>query len=457
MDFNQRQEAQTLGAEDSRIPEGISIPSVPKNLFPQEYELLPGVNHIYELELAIAEFNSLSKQELVKRGAYFWLVDGEETYHHRLCSGGPLQVDKNSSTSRRAFFEVYRYKTGYAAHGLFPYRGKFHPQLIKAIMNIMRLREGDTVLDPMMGSGTTNIEASVIGLNSIGVEMSPFCCLMTRAKRDALGIDPEDLRDCVRDPEEVFEFFFQRRPVHLDVTTQTFLSKPQDDTSPPNFVKNENIRNILELAYLDAVGYARRIKTRDARKLFPIVLDRYFQAIENFANTRKDLGIKLGQIRIAEGDARDLNHLSGDIDHINDREVAGIITSPPYSFAIDYLEGDQPQLEYMGYDVEQLRQKMIGLRGSDLKIKVNNYLKDMDKVAEEISRVLDAKRFCVIVIGSNTAQLQRALDGMGIKLEDELVKICEEHHLPLVRKFIRPIEGIRNIMRTESVLFFQKS
>ena len=32
---------------------------------------------------------------------------------------------------------------------------------------------GDTVLDPFMGTGTTNIAASMWGRNSIGVEVDP--------------------------------------------------------------------------------------------------------------------------------------------------------------------------------------------------------------------------------------------------------------------------------------------
>lgn len=446
-----------MGVEEQDSPQGISIPSVPKELLPQGYKLLPGVNQIYELELALAEFNSLSKEELVKRGAYFWLVNGEETYHYKLCSGGSLRIDKNSSARRRAFFEVYKYKTGYATHGLFPYRGKFHPQLIKAIMNIMRLKKGDTVLDPMTGSATTNIEASVIGLDSIGIDISPFCCMMARAKRDALQLDPQALLGCIKNSAEIFEYFFQKRPVHLETTTQTSISKLDSNIHPLNLMGNEKIKRILELAYLDAIGYAKRRKTKTARELFPIVLERYVQAIENFTSVRKNLNLKLGQIQIAEGDARDLRHLNGDIEQIADGQVDGIITSPPYSFAIDYLEGDRPQLEYMGYDIERLRQKMIGLRGPDLKSKVNNYLKDLDRVAEEMGRVLDKKKFCVVVIGSNRVQLQRALNGLGIMLEDELVEICKKHNLPLAKKFIRQIEGIRNIMRTESVLFFQRS
>ncbi|MCJ7761707.1 site-specific DNA-methyltransferase [Candidatus Bathyarchaeota archaeon] len=163
----------------------MSHKSLVRELLPPGYELVPGVNQIYELELALAEYRFLSKSELVKRSAYFQKVDGVETYHYQLCSGAPLRIDETTSIRLRTFFQAYQFKTGYATHGLFPYRGKFHPQLIKAIINIIGVKPGDIVLDPMTGSGTTNIEASLLGIDSIGVEASPFCCLMARAKANA--------------------------------------------------------------------------------------------------------------------------------------------------------------------------------------------------------------------------------------------------------------------------------
>src|SRR2546425_11228281 len=171
-----------LGALERRNTPLIS--SLSQIVLPKGYELLPGLNSIYELELALTESAALSKDELVLRSAYFATIDDRQTNHFRLCSGLPLQVGK-SSARLRAFFEVYRYKTSYATHGLFPYRGKFHPQLVKAIMNIIGVRPGSTILDPMAGSGTTNIEASLIGANSVGIDASPFAVFMARTKSEA--------------------------------------------------------------------------------------------------------------------------------------------------------------------------------------------------------------------------------------------------------------------------------
>jgi SAM-dependent methyltransferase len=435
-----------------------------KELLPNGYELLPGVNQIYELELALAEYRSLTKEDLIRRSAYFYKVDGIETFHSKLCTGVPLKIDKSTSVRLRTFFQVYQFKTGYATHGLFPYRGKFHPQLIKAIMNIIGLKVGDVVLDPMTGSGTTNIEASILGIDSIGIEASPFCCLMAKAKADALRFDSKELRKLAQKPDEIFEHYHRKKRVKL--------SEYMDREEGCRFAWDVDpaYDNFFKLCYLDAMGYARRRKMKSIEELFPTVLDKYVSAVLNFISIREKLGLKLGKVIICEGDARDLQKIDAeDINRIGDESIDGIITSPPYSFAIDYLEGDRLQLEYMGYEIEKLREKMIGLRGRTMIEKVQNYLLDMDKAISEMSRVLRRGRYCVIVIGSNVIQLQRTLENKtnvqnfglegldaNMRLEDALVKIGEKHNLKLVKRLSRPIEGIQNIMRTEEILFLRK-
>src|SRR3989338_565128 len=160
---------------------------VAKVLFPETHVLLPQINQIYELDLAWGELNTLSDSEVVARGAYFRSISGVETNHYRICMQTPNQVNASARRDRKNFFAANVFAVGYATHGLFPYRGKFHPQMVKAILNIMGLKPGMTVLDPMAGCGTTGIEASIMGVDSVLVELSPFACLMSRAKITALN------------------------------------------------------------------------------------------------------------------------------------------------------------------------------------------------------------------------------------------------------------------------------
>ncbi len=51
------------------------------------------------------------------------------------------------------------------------YRGNWPPQMARGLI-LMYTRPGDTVVDPMMGSGTTCIEAKLLGRNCIGVDIN---------------------------------------------------------------------------------------------------------------------------------------------------------------------------------------------------------------------------------------------------------------------------------------------
>ena len=128
----------------------------------------------------------------------------------------------------------------------------------------------------------------------------------------------------------------------------------------------------------------------------------------------------------------------------------GFSKTPPYSFAIDYANNDKDQLEYLGLDVEKLKEKMIGLRGKNKTERLKNYFEDMKTVCVEIARVLKPNKFAVMIIGSNTNQTG------GIRLEDKIINFCEGVNLKLEKSIIKPIKGLRNTMKDEYLLFFKK-
>jgi DNA modification methylase len=157
---------------------------------------------------------------------------------------------------------------------------------------------------------------------------------------------------------------------------------------------------------------------------------------------RAELNLKIGKANFVIGDARNIQ--------ISNNSVDAIITSPPYSFAIDYAENDRPQLEYLGYNVDELRELMIGLKGRTKKEKLKNYFEDMARVLSEMYRVLKPDKYAVIIIGSNDIQTG------GIRLETEIEKMAIDVGFILDQKMVKPIKGIQNKMKDEYILFFRK-
>lgn len=75
-----------------------------------------------------------------------------------------------------------------ALNGICPYFTMFP---LDFPLNILqrRAREGDVVLDPFCGRGTTNFAARLVGLRSLGVDSSPVAAAITASKLVAASVD----------------------------------------------------------------------------------------------------------------------------------------------------------------------------------------------------------------------------------------------------------------------------
>lgn len=397
-----------------------------EKLFAKDYQLIDGTDEIFELDLALWEYEVLSKKELIDRSAYFKLVDGKETTHFKTCNLQNLEeVHKNSSFRTKVFFLDGKYSTGYATHSLFPYRGKFHPQLIRALLNILDIKPGHIVLDPMAGSSTVAVEANLLGIDAISVDLSPFCELMGKVKTFALNLDINILESIVANPKEILEKLKKDR-------VPEYFKNNKDD-------KKRNYYEVVLLAFLDTVGFAGRSNS-SIDKLFPRVLERYISTIKYFQEARQKMDLKIGRSKITQGSVMKLP--------IADDGVDAIITSPPYSFAIDYLKNDQPQLEYLGHNLETLRQEMIGLQGRGVENKLEIYFDKMDKALGEIKRVSKKGSPIIIIIGTNDIQTN------GVRLEKKVIELGEKQGLKFELNLKKPIRGLQNTMKEESILLF---
>jgi DNA modification methylase len=291
--------------------------------------------------------------------------------------------------------------SGYASHNFHSFPAKFPPQLPRAF--IMGLtRKGQTVLDPMTGSGTTILEALLADRQGIGFDIDPLALLVSKVKTAVLDVSQvadltkvivtrtvhvlEENRDELArmlssrwDPKtrEFVDYWFapqtqlellalvaeiERIP---DVPMQEFFALALSATI---ITKNGGVSLSLDLAHTrphrakvvfdrsgkilighelaDSQDDRVKILTKTLRSPLEEFERRCHQNIKGLLRPWKD---RL-QPRIAFGDAQSLP--------TDDAAVDLIVTSPPYaSNAIDYMRAHKFSLVWLGYPIDELGQK----------------------------------------------------------------------------------------------------
>jgi tRNA G10 N-methylase Trm11 len=381
----------------------------------------------FELKSPIDELLQIS---LLKRLAYFQNIGERNTEYFNIISKNKTKSDNQ-----------------YLTHWFYPYKGKYHPRLIRSIFNILKLNFGQTILDPFLGSGTTTLEAHLFGLNSIGFDISPICIIISKVKVTC-GEIAEQLPLYSKNAIKAMKNdFIANKNISY---TNTKLINQDDDNYYKKFldsIKDERIKNFYLLGQLIfASDRGRRNRQFDS---FEKNLNRMIESALDLAKVEKEFQInnnpkerRLGKTQIEIGDARSLN--------LNDESIDAIITSPPYSIALNYMENDKYALRELEVNKKELSNLCIGVKGTG-KNKCELYEKDMKQSYNEMYRVLKNKMYCVVVIGDSK------VDGIATKTVEKAIDHCQSIGFILKDNIPKKIFGLYNTISDEKVLFFQKS
>jgi DNA modification methylase len=387
-------------------------------------KLFDDVSFVYELELAKRELSRFHDdlETFRKRTAYFEEVDGKKSYHHYISNiRGKGQIGRSNQ---------------YLTNWWYPYKAKFHPQMIKALINWMGIKRGETLLDPFCGSGTALVEAKTLGINSIGVDISPLCCLISQVKCDLLDLSLEDLTKY--DRNEILLFFDKKlKKVRKSKVLDYFKT---DNKLEDDLIFDPRIYGFYKTAYLYALSDNRYVD-RDMFTGFNQNINSIFRTIDTFDKWKREEKLKLGKHEIKSADARELE--------LKDDSIDGVLTSPPYSIAVDYIKNDLHALEFFDVSPNKLRENMVGLRGNR-KDKIQNYYIDMRESIDEMYRVLKDGGYCVIVIGNNV------VNGKKLNNNEKFVEFGKDSGFTFIKTIRRPILGGYARLRYEYIILFAK-
>ena len=351
--------------------------------------------------------------DVLNRSAYAGSLDGQETIYAQLIRPNYQGGEFNRTRS------VNQYLT----HWIYPYQGKFHPQMVRALLNIAGARRDSLVLDPYVGSGTTALEASLLGMRCIGLDLSPLCVLLTRVKVESVQALDEiggRVKALLDDPE-----------LHPDDASAASHEDPR-------------VSEFVQIARMVALSDVSR-RRRDGRASFRKNLKAMLQSVEAHAEALRRYRIKPGGISVSLGDARNLEATG-----IRESSVDAVVTSPPYSIALDYVKNDEHALEALGVDLPQLRAAMTGVRGAGAKQKLALYNRDMQQMFRQVARVLKPGTRAIFVIGNAT------VDRSEYTTTEQMSEWAVEAGMEREREIPKIVFGLYNVMKDEKILIFRK-
>ena len=314
--------------------------------------------------------------------------------------------------------------TMYLTHSLHPYPAKFPPQLPNTIIKRFAHKSA-TVLDPFCGSGTTLVEARLLGCNAIGVDVNGLSSLLSKVKATPLSekelnqiktflnsVANEDFQWNLKRPTikvkeiEGLEHWFQLN-VAEELTHILNLIDELDDENVKDFLKIVLSSIIVRVSNQESdTRFAAKNKGITNNFTFGLFLTRtneYFIRIAEYSNKVNGEGY----LKLLNADSRNLSMLE-------DESIDIVITSPPYANTYDYYLYHKFRKRWLDLDVHFAQYNEIGSRReySSLKKPAKQWTVDLKKCFSEMYRLIKKDGLAFIVIGDSV-------------IKNELIKIDE--------------------------------
>jgi len=329
----------------------------------------------------------------------------------------------------------------YASHNFHAFPAKFPPQLPRKFINALT-EIGDVVLDPMMGSGTTIVEACLAGRRGLGFDIDPLALRIASVKTVPLDVNElarigasviDRARLAIRNRSDDL---YQRLEHLWDKKTYEFVNywfAPETQVELLALVNEiQKIENLQYRAFFELVFSAIIItKSGGVSLAFDLAHTRPHRAkaMVNQAgeliwgkkppegsSRRTRFQIKVQRSALEEFEKRFKSNvkdvfayaLPGTLDGIvlgnaqniplREASVDLIVTSPPYaSNAIDYMRAHKFSLVWMNHSIQKLSQKraeyiggetVSGFAFESMPPAVKHVIADLAKLDEKKAQVL---------------------------------------------------------------------
>lgn len=256
-------------------------------------------------------------------------------------------------------------------HNWFTYPAGFSYKAVESSIHTNGIEQGQVIYDPFMGSGTTNLVAKKLALNSYGVEAHPFVFRIARTKMN-WEIDRDDIAHDLREVEAQVR---NRKRSFNGIDVQTFLEKE----FPELILKCYENNTLLDLLFIRN-AIAEGIFSQEVKDIFFVGLTSILRQVSTAATgwpyiaPKKQKTTSLNKNALFEF-SRQINKMADDIqvtvqdanenykncshkifnadsrhtqDLIPGSCVDHVFTSPPYLNNFDYADRTRLELYFWG-------------------------------------------------------------------------------------------------------------
>lgn len=289
-----------------------------------------------------------------------------------------------------------------AIEGIHPYPAKFIAELPRALLDILPIPPDTAVLDPFCGSGTTLVECQRRGIPSVGIDLNPIACLITRVKISPHSGNLRETADTVvtlaRDMGEIEtpqipnlnHWFNKQVQIALSALSRAIVVMPS--------VHQDALR--LALSSIIVRVSNQESDTRYAAIENNIAIEDVFLAFSRAAASICDAlhgrNYPLAPATIFESDT-----LTFDPVCVSNK-IGMVITSPPYPNAYEYWLYHKYRMYWLGFDPISVKKREIGARAHFFKRNhhtADDFAKQMAQTFDLIRKVLVPDGYVCIIIG----------------------------------------------------------
>ncbi len=300
--------------------------------------------------------------------------------------------------------------TQYLTHRFHSYPARFIPQIPLTLIKLFT-DEGDTVLDPFCGCGTTVVEAFLNDRNSIGNDFNPLAVLITKVKTTLIdetefGYLNRKLSVMARYPDlnhgcvEAMSENLPNRKISK-IFNMAIISKLEAIRETLLEVKEEGHDDVYDLGRTALSSTIRAlVETGNGTDVGDMFLRKVKNMRERLKETDK-IVTNIPDVQAIDGDARRLEVETDSVDLI--------VTSPPYVNALDYYRVHMYNMIWLGMDFDLFRKHEVGGHSHFIANRfrlLSEYLGDMLRSMIEMNRVLKSEGLCAIVVGNSSLEYE---------------------------------------------------